>query len=179
MRDNELIRVFLPIIQNGLISYGYTNVTVKQSNQPTQQGINTNPTVYFFKIGDHRYGYLTRIDEPNPPEIEMIHTEIQLYETTFQLSSLVLQNPKTPYSFTASDLVNDVAAILQSEKTVEELKSKDVAILRIQNISNPYFLDDRDNFEASPFFEFTLTHRQVKISTIPKISSVEYDVYSI
>ena len=60
MMDNELILVFLPIIQNGLIARGYTDVSVVQSNQPTQEGVTTSPGVFFFKVGDRRIGFPER-----------------------------------------------------------------------------------------------------------------------
>jgi len=70
--DNDLIRVFLPILQTGVIAAGYTNVLVKQANQPTQQGINASPTVYFFKVSNKRYGFLRRDDVWDPLSSVMV-----------------------------------------------------------------------------------------------------------
>jgi hypothetical protein len=179
MQDNALIRLFLPLLQNGLPSYGYEGVTVKQSNQPTQQGINSNPTVYFYKVGDHRYGWLKRTSVWNIPASRMDHYEMQMYETKFALSSLVTQNPKQPYGFTASDLVNTCAAILQSSSTLQTLSASNVGMLRIQDVSNPYFTDDRDQFEAAPQLEFILTHRQSRLTTDPVINSYKFDIYRV
>jgi hypothetical protein len=176
MRDNDLIRLFLPIINTGLVVAGFTDVVVKQSNQPTQQGINSGPTVYFFKVGDKRYGYLRRDDEWDENDNLMVHTEMQYYETTFQISALVMQNPKTPYQYTASDLINQAAAILQSDNTISTLEASDVGILRIGEIRNPYFLDDRDQFEAVSSFDFVLTHNQTIISSQPIITKVNFEI---
>lgn len=175
MRDNDLIRLFLPIMQNGLIEYGFDDVSVKQSNQPTQQGINTDPTVYFAKISDHRYGLLKTLDSYDPDTAIMSHQEMQIYETAFSVTALVLQDPKKPYGYTASDLVNTVAAIMQSDDTCAKLAIDNVGILRIIEISNQYFTDDRDQFEAAPSFNFVLTHRQNRVTTQPVIESVEYN----
>ena len=41
LTDNQIIQIFLPIINNALVVDGYTGVTVKQANQPTMQGIDT------------------------------------------------------------------------------------------------------------------------------------------
>lgn len=176
MTDNDLIKLFLPIIQNGLIADGYTGVVTKQANQPTQQGVNTGPTVYFYKISDHRYGFLRRDDVWNTDLMIMEHTESQQYETTFQISALVLQNPLNTNTYTASDLVNEVAAIMQSDKTRAILSAQNVGILRVTDIANPYFLDDRDQFEASPSFDFVLTHKQTRVTTDPVINSWELDI---
>lgn len=178
MTDNELIRLFLPIIQDALAADEFDGVVVKQFNQPTQQGINTAPTVYFSKISDHRYGYLRREDIWNEVKEDFDHIETQMYEATFQIQALVLQNPADP-SYTAADLVNEVAAIMQSDNTLKILAAANVGILRITDIRNPYFKDDRDQFEASPSFDFTLTHRQIRLSRTPVARPIEAAVYPI
>jgi hypothetical protein len=167
MTDNQLIQLFLPIIQAGLIADGFPNVVTKQANQPTQQGINSSPTVYFYKVASKRYGFLGRSDVWDSNTNEMIHTESQYYETTFQISALVRQFPITPNQYTASDLVNEVASIMQSDKTRDILNNSGVGILRITDISNPYFVDDRDQFEASPSFDFILTSQASRVSVNP------------
>lgn len=171
MTDNDLIRLFLPIIKAGLIADGFVNVDVKQSNQPTQQGINTGPTVYFFKVANKRYGFLGRLDVWDENTDTMVHTESQYQETTFQVSALVRQFPITPNQYTASDLVNEVASIMQSDNTRDILNNSGVGILRVQEITNPYFTDDHDQFEASPSFEFILTSQVTRVSTSPVIES--------
>lgn len=176
MTDNDLFRLFLPIINAGLITDGYPGVTVKQANQPTQQGINTNPAVYIYKLGDKRYGFLMRRDEWDEESETMVHTETQQYETSFRVSALVLQKPQFPGRYTASDLVNEVSSIMQSDSTTKTLIESNVGILRIQPIDNPYFGDDRDQFEASPTFDFTLTYAQTRVSTNPVISSYDYGI---
>jgi hypothetical protein len=179
MRDNDLIRLWLPILQDGLLAAGYERVVVKQANQPTAQGVNTDPTVYFYKVSDHRYGFLRRDDVWNPDTSSMVHTELQQYETTFQISALVRQNPRTPNQYTASDLVNECAAIMQSDSTRQILIQSDVGILRVMDVTNPYFTDDRDQFEASPSFDFVLTHKQTRVSTQPVIESVDYNIQRV
>lgn len=174
MTDNDLIRLFLPIITTGLTSDGYTGVSVLQSNQPTQQGTVSAPVVYFFKVSDKRYGFLNRSNIWDGTE--MIHTEEQVYETTFQIMALVRQNPMITNSYTASDLVNEVASIMQSDATRQTLIDAGVGILRVMELRNPYFTDDQDIFEASPSFDFTLTYNQSRESTVeiiePTIKSI-------
>ena len=168
--DNSLIQLFLPIINAGLIADSFTDVIVKQSNQPTQQGIPTAPTVYFFKVANKRYGFLGRMDNWDAMTSTMVHDERQYFESTFQVSALVLQNPATPNQYTASDLVNEVASIMQSDNTRDILNASGVGILRVTDVINPYFVDDRDNFEASPSFDFVLTYENLRPSTSPIVS---------
>ena len=170
MTDNSLIQLFLPIINAGLIADGFLDVTVKQSNQPTMQGINKNGTVYFFKVANKRYGFLKRLDVWNTVSMQFDHAEQQYYETTFQISALVLQSPKNTSLPTASDLVNEVSSIMQSDNTRAILNASKVGILRISEISNPYFMDDRENFEATPSFDFVLTYLNTRMSVTPLIT---------
>ena len=175
--DNQLIQIFLPIIQNGLVSDGFNNVIVKQSNQPTQQGINTSPTVYFFKVSSKRYGFLGRYDKWT--NSQMTHTEVQYMEATFQVSALVLQYPTTPNQYTASDLVYEVSSIMQSDNTRDILNNSGIGILRITDLLNPYFLDDRDQFEASPSFDFVLTYENKRQSISPIITNYDYNIVPV
>lgn len=169
MTDNQLIQLFLPIIQNGLIADGFTNVVTKQANQPTIQGANSGPTVYFFKVDSKRYGFLGRLNKWDSNLAQMVHTESQYYETRFQISSWVRQSPLTPNQYTASDLVNEVASIMQSDNTLKILNDSGVGILRISDLTNLYFVDDRDQFEASPSFDFILTSQATRVTTNPVI----------
>lgn len=178
--DNSLIQLFLPIIQAGLAADGFTTTVVRQSNQPTQQGIPTVPTVYFFKVYNRRYGFLGREDVWDPLSSTMVHNECQYYETAFQVSALVLQNPSDLTIPTASDLVNEVACIMQSDATRAILNASGVGILRVTDIINPYFVDDRDNFEASPSFDFVLTYQNVRVSTSPQITPpITQNIYGV
>ena len=176
--DNTLIQLFLPIIKAGLIADGFNNVVVQQANQPTQQGIPTAPTVYFYKTGNRRYGFLGRNDKWDAMSSTMVHHERQYYETSFRIQALVLQNVKTP-SYTASDLANEVACIMQSDNTLAVLNDQGVGILRITDIINPYFTDDRDNFEALPSFDFTLLYLNDRLSTTPIVDTYQYGIYPV
>ena len=176
--DNSLIQLFLPLIQAGLAADGFNNVVVQQANQPTQQGSPTAPTVYFYKLYDKRYGFLKRIDEWDSNLNRMAHHEKQYYETSFRFQALVLQNPKYP-TYTASDLANEVACILQSDSTLFALNAQGVGVLRITDIANPYFTDDRDNFEAIPSFDFTMLYLNDRFSTNPIVDTYQYGIYPV
>lgn len=170
LTDNSLIQLFLPIIHNQLIVDGFTTTVVKQSNQPTMQGINTVPTVYFFKIGDKRFGFLGRNDVWDSIHSQMVHSESQYIESTWQMASLVLQNPSDLSIPTASDLINEVSSIMQSDKTRDILNASGIGILRITDVRNPYFQDDRDNFEASPNFDITFVYENIRTNLDPIIT---------
>jgi len=170
--DNTLIQLFLPIINAGLTADGFDGVTVMQSNQPSMQGINTAPTIYFFKIGNKRYGFLGRYNKWNANTSQMVHTEAQYIESTWQMSALALQNPSNIDLPTASDYINEVASIMQSDATRDILNESGVGVLRVSDISNPYFLDDRDNFEAHPSFDITFVYENFRTNDSPVVSTL-------
>lgn len=249
MLDNALIRLFLSVIRANQTIAGIPNLVVKQSFQPTQQGVNTVPTAYFSKLFDKRLGYPYRpntwnqtpastftgsitgkvltvtdvasgavaigqvlsgtgIDDSaliiiglgsgigdvgtyflnqgfslssqtiNGIPGEQIMTT-QQYETTFQIMALSTQYPETPNAYTASDIVNAVAYCLQCDSAIETLENQGVGVLRVTDVRNPPFIDDRDRYEFGPSFDFTLTHKQIITNTIPVLETEEIAIYSI
>lgn len=179
MKDNELIQLFSPIILSGLIERGFTNVGLVQADQPTQQGAVTTPTVYFFKLMDKELGFIGRNTEFDTVNQLAVHTESQYYETTFQCNALVIQNPLDINGFTASDIVKAVSKVLQSDNALATLNSSGVGVLRISEIRNIYFKDDRGQFEASPSFDFILVHQDKFVSTVPIVDTIEINTYEI
>jgi len=178
---NDLIRVFLPLVQQGLITLGYLDplVIVKQKYQPTMQGTNVGPTVYFYKLGDVRYGFPQNISYWDSVANQETHLMVQCFKTTFQVSALVISVPTNTATYTASDLVNDVCMILQAENTLNALNLAGISILRVQDITNPYFIDDQDRYEASPSFDFTLTYQQVIKTIDPVVSSITNTIVGV
>ncbi len=177
MQDNALIQVFAPIIEAGLTTAGYTNVTLIQSNQPTLQGVDMAPIVFFFKVTDKRYGFMKSKANWDNGEAKELHQYEQMYETTFQIGCLAIQDPADISKPTAADILNSVAFTLQNDTTIETLRQSGVQILRILNVENPYFTDDRDRFEAAPHFDFVLIHPQNNVTIDPTISDFVPGIY--
>lgn len=178
MTDNELIALLIGILRAAFTAQDL-EVKVRQSYQPRQQGTPTPKTVLINKIFNKRFGYLSRNDEYDEDAQVMRHTEKQWMETTFQITALAIQNPTTPEEPTASDLVNNVAQILQTDATLAVLRASNVGIYRISDIRNPYFVDDKERFEASPSFDFITTHEQVYISEVPVLQSTEFQIIEV
>lgn len=174
MLDNEIIAALRTVLLQGFDDLSLS-VEVKQSFQPTQQGANTDPTIYIFKITDKRYGFLDRKSVWDENTLQETHTESQVYESTFQFSALVRQDPSDVASLTASDVANYAASIMQSDKTRESLQELGIGVLRVLDVRNPYFNDDRDQFEGSPNFDLVITYNRVIITQSPVIQSVEYN----
>ena len=176
MNDNELIKEIIATINANLALWDLTGVIVKQSFQPTTQGAETNTTAYLHKLFDKRYGFVKKIDTWNSTTSKMIHTESQPYETTFQITVLSIQNPKNIQSLTAADIANAICSILQSDFALKSFQEKGIQILRVTDVRNPSFVDDKERNEYSPSFDFVLTHEKTKTWETPVFESTEFNI---
>jgi hypothetical protein len=179
MLDNQLIALVIQAILAGESAAGIAGTPIKQAFQPTAQGANSQPTAYLYKLYDHRVGFVARTDVWDKTNGFMVHTETQAYTTAFQISTLATQDPNTPTQYTASDILNLIASILQSSVTVATLEAQDVGILHIDEVRNPYFLDDRQRNEAAPSLDFTLAHKQVITTRSPIIGEYQYRILEV
>lgn len=179
MLDNVLFQNIIAVLNAGFLALQIPNVAVQQSYQPTNQGVNTQKTVYVHKLGDHRYGTVKRetkwVTDTDGGD-RMVHTESQYYETMFQVDALVTQDPKDTSGLTASDLVNFAAAIMQSDAAIQALFDNGIGIIRVEDVRNPYFENDKNRFQASPSFDFTLEHEQVIVSAGPVATKITINI---
>ncbi len=179
MLDNQLIALIISTLVAQEETASIPDTPIKQAFQPTQQGVDTLPAAYLHKLGDHRLGSPQRAEVWNTDTETMEHTETQQYETSFQISVLSTQIPSDIEQYTASDILNLIAYILQSTKTVETFQAAGVGILKIGDIRNIYFTDDRARNEASPSFDFTVVHKQIVQSVSNVVESTEFDIYPV
>lgn len=179
MFDNGIIQIIISTISSQLSTAGVSGLSIKQSFQPTQQGVNTQPTAYFFKIGDRRIGSPSREDVWDSVNLKMVHTESQWYETSFQISVLSTQDPTNTSQMTASDICNALAYILQSSQTIDTFINQGLGLLNVMQVRNMYFVDDRGRHEALPSFDFTITHKQTISNDIDVLQSTEIGIYPI
>lgn len=179
MLDNPLNALIITILNTGLAARSLSSILVKQKNQPTQQGANTLPTLYFFKITDYPYGFLKRTNEWDENSLTEVHKEQQTYLTSYQIDALAIQDPAATTGLTAADIVKTAKGILESDDARETFKQNDVQILKIRDIRNPVFKDDRNQFEASPSFDFTLSHSDTIISASQILQNINISSYRV
>ncbi len=180
MKDNELFALIIAVIDAQKTVIDLADLEVLQSYQPLQQGALTGPAAYLAKLpGDHRYGSPYRNDTWNADDEIMVHTETQIYESTFQLEALVTQNPATPELPTASDVANRLAYALQSDYAITAFNAVNVGVLRVTEVRNLPFKNDRDQFQFAPSFDFVLTHRQTFITESPIITIYDAEILPV
>jgi hypothetical protein len=166
------VRVFFPLIKAGLVANGIT-ATMRQSYQPTEQGAERDNALYFFKLDDKRIGHPQRKSEWDALSGKEIDTDTQLHEATWQISAWVRQTPTS--DLTASDVLATTAMIMQGSQFIEALKAQGFGIMRITDLRNPYFKDERDQFQASPSFDFTLSYNRTLVRDGRVISDIRID----
>ncbi len=179
MTDNQLFRLLLPLIREGLRAAGIADLAIKQQYQPMPQGTPSDPVIFLHKINDYRYGYPQRKSVWEQEAKRLVHEESIWMQTSFQVNALAPQDPAQSDLLTASDLLNLSAIILQSDATRQTLQAHGIGIYRVQDIRQIYFVNDRQQFEASPSFDFTLTHRHVITSCAPVVEAFEQNIYRV
>lgn len=179
MNDNPLISLVLSVLNGQLADVGLTGTVIVKAYQDVRNGIEASPlttqtkSAYLVKLHDKRDGF-PREDYTwdNTNHVE-VRTQTQVYHSTFQLTALAVQIPGNTSQLTASDVANLLVAILQNQETMALLQAQGVGILNsITDIRNTYFLDDRDRYEASPSFDFTLVHKQILTKSVPYSDTV-------
>jgi len=172
MYDYELWEVFKPIVDTGLSNAGVNGVLVR-SYQPTSQGAASPISVAMNSISSKRYGFRKAQDVWNPANDNFDHIEQQQMETTFQMNCWSLESPNDLTQLTAQDILYIISSTLQSVATINTLAPLDMGILRITDIRNPYFENDQSDFQSSPSFDFTVTHKHTTITSTPKVEFVD------
>ena len=172
--DNTLIAKMISELNLAFSTYpfptGFGKVTVQQKQQPSQQGVPNGPCVFIEKLFDNRYGFMMVDIKYDPITDSVIENQTQVYQTTFQLSALSIQKPSDTTLPTASDLVSTVCQIFQGRAIIRRLSAAEIGVLRVSEIKNTYFTDDRDRQEAHPTFDLVLTYnRMLPPAHIPKL----------
>lgn len=179
MTEKEMYILLCSVIADGLLTvYGLngTEVDVRQGYQPKITGAPSMGAVLLTNQPSRRFGFLQRTDVWDSVNSVMVHTETQIMTTQFQAGALLPQDPAAvdaETSPTAADLLGFAARILQSDAGRAALVSGGASILRVTDIQNPNFKDERDQFESSPNFLFTLCHKVVDVSTTPVVDHAD------
>lgn len=179
MLDSQLVTILGGEIERALVM-GLPNLgpcEVIQKGQPTQEGTPTMQTVFFEKLFDRPRGWpMASFEKSDAGYTESVQ---QLYETNFQISSLAWQDPLADKVVTASDLVNQVHMFFMLPSEILHLNVLGVSILRVSDIRNPYFENDRHQFEAHPSFDIVVTHNRTIAVDIPAITSAKGELYPL
>lgn len=170
MLDNVLIPLLITNVKAVMTSIGQPYPII-QKYQPTQTGVPTAATIFLYKLFDDMIGQPAKQDIWNLDTEQFDHVETQQYASHFQMSALSTQDPANQSQLTASDILNYARYAVQSAVFVAAMEGNGVGIFDVSQVRNTYFEDERDQFEASPSFDFVLTHKQIIVTTTPIVQS--------
>lgn len=153
-------------------------IDLLRSNQRDIHGARSLPTVYVVKIGDRRHGFLQRKRgryDSQTGQFDVI--ERQVVESTYQFMAQGPQAPDSPS--TESDWLHSLSAILAGDTGRKALAAKGLGMLRITDVRNPYYTDDRDQFAGAPTFDIVLTYTRSRVVTVPVVTTLTTDIYRV
>lgn len=179
MNDNQIIALIITVLRSGLNSLMLAQVGIKQLYQPRQSAIESGPTLYLHKVLATRYGYPSRKNVFNRITGQFDHTETIWRTPTFQVSGYALQDPNNIASLTASDITERAADVMQTSATRLALLASNVGIIRITDIRENYFVDERDRYEQSPSFDFVLSYQVSINTTVPPVNNHCLNVHPV
>lgn len=177
MTKNELGIALRSNILAGLIKHGLSTVQVIENYQPTQQGRVSSPVIYFHALPEYRYGWQHRKRKYDDVENKITTTETQWIESSYQIYALAPENPLNLNLPTAVDLVSAAAMVCNSETFAVAMRKAGAGVQRITQIRNPYFVNDRGQFEASPSFDITLSHKRSFTEITPVAEDVTTQIF--
>jgi hypothetical protein len=179
MTDNQLFTLIRSVLLAGLEASDIPGAwRVARSFQPEQNGANSEPTVYVFKLNDKRVGSPWAKYEWNTAEQRMDALDERVYMTTFQ-ASVLMDETTDPAALTPGDVAVELAAIMQSDEALAALRAECVGIVRVGDSANPYDANDRGRFQASPSFDFVLSHRRRRNYVAPHATSIEGAIHRV
>lgn len=177
MRDMELYVLLRTLLIAQAPLRNLVDVQYPNRYQPTQQGVPTARSIFLFKIGpDKRYGWRSVTHKTVNDVIQRV--ERQSMETTIQFSA---SQPPTidPAELTTSDVLNVAAGVMQSPDFVSALIINNASILRVTDIRNSHFKNDKDLWEENPSFDAVIKHEDVWIDGVPQIHTFEFNIHSV
>lgn len=173
--ENEIWKDLIALINTALEECEITGWTVRQANQQFKVAPN-RPVISISRVSSNRYGFQGRRDKVvnNLPE----HEEIYYQQLRFQITFLK-KRVTDPTELTSSDVANELATWLMSVKGLKETRALGFMPLRVTDIREPAFVDDSDDFEKSPNFDFLLYLRQNKVSKENAVDAWNCDLIGV
>lgn len=159
--ESQIWREIISVVNAALTERGIVGFTVKQGNQPVKV-TPERPVITITKVAAVQNGSQFRRDNLRTDFSGIDHEEGYLLEATYQLTAFKLRGPvtETDYTINAADAVEAVKSYLMSTKGLKHLKALGYGILPVKNLRQPVWVDEADNYELNPNFDFTLVFKQ-------------------
>lgn len=177
MNEKALDTLIRDELLKGLARYGVTDIPVKQGYQPTTQG-RLDKCIYFWALPDIPEGWQYRKHKADEAG-QISTTETQIIATSYQMGALIPDDPSDADQKTAKDITVLARMVVQSQPFVIAMTKAGVGVRRPSEVRNPQFVNDQDQYEYQPSFDFTVTHKQVIIQLTNSIERVEVNIHRV
>lgn len=180
MKENELKALMRATLIAGLASSGYAGIKVKQSYQPTTQGREQAPTLYYWQLsGPTKVGKAWHLQEYDVTTDSVITTQVQNVLTTFQLQATAPVSVTDTSLPTPGDIALAAAQVVESWPFIAELQANGAGICNTTAIRPMQIQNDQDEFEDVPSFDFTVAHQDIIILTGPTLQGTELNIQRV
>lgn len=177
MLDNQLYQLMRQLLTVQAPPRGIVGGIYVQRYQPTQQGRNTDRTILMHKILDKRVGS-AKVEQKYIAGVLVDRIETQSMESTFQFT--VTQPPAmADADLTHDDVLKITAATMQGQDAQQFLIANGASILRISDIRNTFYINDRGQFEPNPSFDAVIKHNDVFVNGVPYFDTFTFDVFAV
>ena len=173
MRENELFALVRSIL---IADTRLAGVAVVRRYPDVNVGMPAGPAIYLQAITNRRYGFLGRREVLDPGGAAFTQTATQQWETTIQVSAVARRTTPEDSLLTAGDYCAIASDALQSDNGRAALAAGGARPLRITDLRTLFFVDDANQYAASPSFDVVLCHVQTNQSAVPAVSQIVPDV---
>lgn len=177
--ENRLWEILLPVVKAGVASL--PGMAVKRAYQPTTQGDGNAPRLLLHRAYSRRYGAQSTSQEWRVDEYgqgKMIAVDTWRKEDTYQANALVNREPEDE-GYTAKDALELLSAHLQSEPALMALKKEGIGVLRVNDITETPYEDDRGSYRVSVSLQFTITYKQTQEREVPVATGADFRIYRV
>lgn len=161
MNDKQLQALIRNALLDCLTHAGITDLPVIPGNQPSVAQGRVARGVYFWPVSDTARGWQGRTTKTNPATLELETVEAQFVQTQFQVNVFSPDDPNNITALTAKDLCNIVRMLVQSLRFVQNMTINGVGVQKPSQVRAPYFVNDLDQYEQNPSFDFVVSHKRL------------------
>lgn len=159
MNDKALQISIRAAMLDCLAHSGVTDLPVIAGNQPTVAQGRVARGVYFWAVSDTPRGWQGKVLRTNPETMELETVETQFIQTQFQVNVFSPDDPENTTQDTAKDLCTRLRMLIQSNRFTEAMTAVGVGVQMPSPVRAPYFVNDLDQYEQNPSFDFTVSRK--------------------
>lgn len=98
----------------------------------------------------------------------------QNQQDTYQIQVFCPDDPSNETQITAIDYANILRGLIQSPQYVAELAKLNIGIQRPTGIRPTFFQNEKDEYEANPNFDFTVSHKREIVLSVGEVYNIEH-----